>query len=100
MPVTSTTKNTIMLTALHLLGPLWRLCTSLASYRSGPGGTQSLQNSGSEFESLSACRLGGSPSGKAMDCNPITRRFDSGSAQLVVTPTRFPRIGEHCLMGA
>lgn len=78
---------------------LWRGCTNSTSYRSRPGGTAGLQIRRAEFDSLAACSLGRWPNGKAPDCNPGIRRFDSDSALCkVVRPTMLPRIGEHSLM--
>lgn len=82
-----------MLSKLHILGPLWRLCTDFL-YIARPGGTQSLQNSGVEFDPLALCRIGaGSQVGMASGCNPEDRGFDARLALHVVSPTQGPRIG-------
>ncbi len=100
MPVTSTTKSKTMNHVLTIIGPLWRLCTNFVSFKSPPGGTAGLQIRRAEFDPLAACHSGRMPNGQAPDCNPGTREFDSHSAlHAVVSPTRFPRIGEHHLAG-
>lgn len=86
-------QRNVMLNFLHILGPLWRLCTS-SSYKSLPGGAAGLQNRRTGFDPLAACHSGRMPNGQAPDCNPGTREFDSHLAlQVVVTPTMRPRIG-------
>ena len=98
-PVTSTTTNKIMLSLLHILGPLWRLCTD-STYKSLPGGAAGLQNRRTRFDPAAACHSGRWSSGKASDCKSEDRGFDPRTALYsVVSPTRFPRIGEHCLAG-
>ena len=78
----------IMLTMLHTLGPLWRLCTT-SLYRVRPGGTAGLQNRRFEFDSRVPCLYGRWSSGQAPDCKSGLRGFKSRPAvQIVVRPTR------------
>ena len=84
-----------MLTMLHTLGPLWRLCT-VPLYRSRPGGAQGLQIPETEFDPLAACYRAGGQVGMASGCNPEDREFDSRSAlHIVVMPTQGHRIGAY-----
>lgn len=85
---------------LTIIGPLWRLCTNFVSFKSLPGGAAGLQIWRTEFESQAACQ-GQDAEWLGAGLQPQFREFDSHLAlQLVVTPTRFPRIGERCLAGA
>lgn len=86
----ASTEKKIMLTMLHILGPLWRLCTGFL-YRSRPGGTAGLQIRRAEFGPLAACYRAGGQVGMAPGCNPGNREFESRPAlHVVVNPTQDP----------
>ena len=87
----------VMPNPIQTRNQLWRLCTNF-TYRSLPGGTAGLQNRRAEFDSLAACQGQVAKSGKALDCNPSIRRFESDLAlqhDVVVAPTQVPRTGDY-----
>ena len=89
-----------MLTMLHTLGPLWRLCTDFL-YIARPGGTAGLQNRRVEFDPLALCRVGRWSSGKTPDCKFGNPRFDSGmTLHVVVSPTKGCRTAAYGLAGS
>lgn len=70
------TGSTIMI----MKDTLWRSCSSSSFYRSRPGGTQRLQISEAEFNSLAACQLTSDGQvGKALDSKSRDRGFESRS---------------------
>ena len=78
-----------MPTILNILGPLWRLCTSFASYKSPPGGTAGLQIRRAGFDSPAACHTAGwlERLGAGLQIRITRVRLPLRPQRLVVIPT-------------